>query len=51
MDHPNMKVWLSDHGVESVTLRAERLVLVSQWHDGRHITWIEIADVRLGGSR
>ncbi|MYV98370.1 hypothetical protein GT354_08775 [Streptomyces sp. SID3343] len=47
-----MKVWLSDHGRPGpVTLRAEKLSLVSQWHDGRTITWTYLADVPLKGER
>jgi 2'-5' RNA ligase len=50
-DRQALKMWLSDHGPEPVTLRAEKLSLVAQWHDGRHITWDHIADVPLGGTR
>ncbi|QOV40934.1 hypothetical protein IM697_22705 [Streptomyces ferrugineus] len=48
-DRRDMKVWLSDHPGQPVTLRAERLHLVAQQHDRLHITWEPIAEVALGG--
>ncbi|MFD8822088.1 2'-5' RNA ligase family protein [Streptomyces sp. NPDC059605] len=47
-DRQAIKVALSDHPGEPVTLRASTLVLVAQRHDRRHITWDRLADVRLG---
>ncbi len=32
----------------SGTVRADRIHLVEQWHDGAHITWNPIAEVPLG---
>lgn len=49
-DRTAMNVWLSDHGRDEVTLRADRLVLVAQWHDRRRIVWDTIAQVPLGGT-
>ncbi|WP_382033480.1 2'-5' RNA ligase family protein [Streptomyces aurantiacus] len=46
-DRREMKVLLSDHPGEPVTLRAQKLSLVAQWHDRRHITWEHLADVPL----
>lgn len=48
-DREAMKVWLSDHGQGEVTLRAQRLVFVAQWHDRRRILWDTLADLPLGG--
>ncbi|WP_414167194.1 2'-5' RNA ligase family protein [Streptoverticillium reticulum] len=50
-DRRAMKIWLSDHGPEAVTLRADRLSLVSQWHDGARIVWDHIEDIPLGSKR
>ncbi|MFE6979281.1 2'-5' RNA ligase family protein [Streptomyces sp. NPDC057682] len=36
-------------GPLSGTVLADRLHLVEQWHDGRHITWEPVAVVPLGG--
>ncbi|MFJ5733949.1 2'-5' RNA ligase family protein [Streptomyces microflavus] len=36
-------------GPLSATVFADRLHLVEQWHDGRHITWEPVAVVPLGG--
>lgn len=47
-DRHTMKVLMSDHPGEPVVLRAERISLVAQVHDRRHITWEHIADVPLG---
>ena len=50
-DRQAMKIWLSDHGPrEPVTFRAEKLSLVSQWHDHATITWEHLTDVPLGAS-
>src|SRR5690606_9761135 len=38
-DRTALKRALSDHPGEPVTLRADRLCLVSQVHDRQHITW------------
>ncbi|GHE11338.1 hypothetical protein GCM10010339_70490 [Streptomyces alanosinicus] len=45
-----MKVWLSDHGPGPVTLRADKITLVTQWHDRREIMFDRILDVPLGGT-
>ncbi|MFH9426287.1 2'-5' RNA ligase family protein [Streptomyces sp. NPDC017529] len=44
-----MKSLLSDHPGEPVVLRAEKISLVAQSHDRRHITWQHIADASLDG--
>ncbi|MEU5417854.1 2'-5' RNA ligase family protein [Streptomyces sp. NPDC020667] len=46
-DRRALKVALSDHPGEPVRLRADRLCLVAQSHDRRHITWTPIAEVPL----
>ncbi|RLU82604.1 hypothetical protein CTZ27_30045 [Streptomyces griseocarneus] len=46
-DRRALKQDLSDHPGEPVVLRAERLCLVAQSHDRRHITWTPIAEVTL----
>ncbi|MEU5053561.1 2'-5' RNA ligase family protein [Streptomyces sp. NPDC021096] len=46
-DRRVLKAALSDHRGEPVTLRADRLSLVAQRHDRRHITWTPIAEVPL----
>ncbi|MFF4534282.1 2'-5' RNA ligase family protein [Streptomyces sp. NPDC001407] len=46
-DRRALKQALSDHPGEPVVLRAERLCLVAQSHDRRHITWSPIAEVAL----
>lgn len=35
-------------GPVSGTVLADRIHLVEQWHDGRHITWTPIAEIPLG---
>ncbi|GAA2720675.1 MULTISPECIES: 2'-5' RNA ligase family protein [Streptomyces] len=46
-DRRELKRALSDHPGEPVVLRADRLCLVAQSHDRRHITWTPIAEVAL----
>ncbi|MEV4873891.1 2'-5' RNA ligase family protein [Streptomyces syringium] len=46
-DRAAMKAWLSDHPGEPVSMHADRLVLVSQCHDRRSITWERLAEVPL----
>lgn len=46
-DRRELKAALSDHAGEPVVLRANRLCLVAQSHDRRHITWMPIAEVAL----
>ncbi|NXY95811.1 hypothetical protein HYE82_15705 [Streptomyces sp. BR123] len=50
-DRSAIKVALSDVQDGPVTLTVDRMALVAQSHDGRHITWEHLADVSLGGSR
>ncbi|MFB7630434.1 2'-5' RNA ligase family protein [Streptomyces sp. NPDC056149] len=45
-----MKVWLSDHGPDVLTIKVDKISLVAQRHDRREITWDHILDVPLGGS-
>jgi hypothetical protein len=47
-DRTALKRVLSDLPGEPVTLRADRLCLVSQVHDRRHITWTHLATIPLG---
>ncbi|MFE7113198.1 2'-5' RNA ligase family protein [Streptomyces sp. NPDC057575] len=47
-ERQTMKVLLSDHPGEPVVLRADTLVLVSQSHDRKFITWERLAEVKLG---
>ncbi|MCZ7430109.1 2'-5' RNA ligase family protein [Streptomyces sp. WMMC1477] len=47
-DRLAIKAALSDHPGEPVTLRADRLALVAQSHNRRHITWTPLATVPLG---
>ena len=46
-DRPELKAALSDHPGEPIVLRADRLCLVAQSHNRRHITWTPIAQVDL----
>ncbi len=46
-DRRELKAALSDVPGEPVVLRADRLSLVAQRHDRRHITWTPIAEVAL----
>ncbi|WP_329169394.1 2'-5' RNA ligase family protein (plasmid) [Streptomyces sp. NBC_01267] len=48
-DRRAMKVLMSDHPGEPVTLRADKLSLVAQAHDRQFITWEHIVDVPLLG--
>ncbi|MFD7667746.1 2'-5' RNA ligase family protein [Streptomyces sp. NPDC059788] len=45
-----MKRLMSDHPGEPVVVRAEKISLVAQSHDRRHITWQHIANASLGGA-
>ncbi|AKH83971.1 hypothetical protein AA958_19280 [Streptomyces sp. CNQ-509] len=44
------KAVLSDLPGDPVVLLLDTLVMVAQSHDGRHITWRELASVKLGVS-
>lgn len=46
-DRRELKAALSDQPGESIVLRANRLCLVAQSHNRRHITWTPIAQVDL----
>ncbi|MBO2461517.1 2'-5' RNA ligase family protein [Actinomadura violacea] len=48
VDRAALKAWLSDHGRGEVTLRADRLVYVGQYHDRREIRWSVLAEIPLG---
>lgn len=48
-DRTALKVALSDVDAPPVTVQAQRVELVSQWHDGKsHIKWEALASVPLG---
>jgi len=48
-DRRRLKALISDVDQGEVVMRAGRLSLVSQWHDGRRIVWDPIATVPLTG--
>ncbi|MDO0936554.1 hypothetical protein QQY66_34405 [Streptomyces sp. DG2A-72] len=51
VDRLPLKVWLSDHGRDPVTMRVDTISLVAQWHDRREIIFDRILDVPLYGKR
>lgn len=48
VDRTLLKVWLSDHGRGEVTLRADRLAVVAQYHTRREILWTVLEEIPLG---
>ncbi|MBF9071839.1 2'-5' RNA ligase family protein [Streptacidiphilus fuscans] len=49
-DRTALKIWLSDHVADPMTVRADALQLVAQWHDGAYIRWEQLRVIPIGPS-